>query len=202
MIDPENIHCLALNYIGVGKNKQNPLYFVKSKNSLCFDGALVKYPSDCIKMWTEVELGVVIKENCYKVSEQEADKFIEGFIVCGDVTCGNIHNRDHHLGFSKSRKNYCPVSNEIISINLKNLGNLKLSTYVNGNLTQEGNTRDMFFNPHQSLSYISNITELSKGDIILTGTPSGVENNTINAGDEVIHRIEKIGEVGFHLVNE
>lgn len=199
MINPENIHCLALNYIGVGKNTQNPLYFVKSKNSLCFDGASVKYPSDCTKMWTEVELGIVLKENCYKVSELEADKFIEGFIVCGDITCGNIHNRDHHLGFSKSRENYCPVSKKIVSINSKNLGNLKLSTHINGTLTQEGNTSDMFFNPYKSLSYISSITKLCKGDIILTGTPKGVENNIINIGDKVIHRIEKIGEVGFKL---
>jgi 5-oxopent-3-ene-1,2,5-tricarboxylate decarboxylase / 2-hydroxyhepta-2,4-diene-1,7-dioate isomerase len=194
MVNPENIHCLALNYVGVGSNIEKPLYFVKSKNSLCFDGTIVEYPKDCLKMWTEVELGIVIKKSCYKVSEFEAEKYIEGFIVCADITCENIHGRDHHLAYSKSRKNYCPVSSNVILMSPNELTN-----FVNGVLTQEGNTKDMFFNPYKSTSYLSSITELCKGDIILTGTPSGVENNTINNGDKVIHRIEKIGEVGFQL---
>ena len=199
MVNPKNIHCLALNYTGVGKNTHSPLYFVKSKNSLCFNGARVTYPEDCSNMWTEVELGIVIKESCFQVSELEAEKYIEGFVVCADITCENIHDRDHHLAYSKSRKNFCPVSADIIRMSVTELTNLKLATFINGTLTQEGNIDDMFFNPYKSLSYISKITELCKGDIILTGTPSGVENNIINIGDKVVHRIEKIGEVGFEV---
>ena len=199
MVNPENIHCLALNYEGVGNNTKEPLYFIKSKNSICFDGAIVQYPKDCQKMWTEVELGIVIKKNCFKVSEFEAKKYIDGFIVCADITCENINERDHHLAYSKSRKNFCPVSNKIVSISTNELKNLKLSTFINGVLRQEGNTSNMFFNPHKSISYISSITDLCKNDIILTGTPSGVEKNTINIGDKVKHTIEKIGEVGFQI---
>ena len=197
MINPENIHCLALNYVGVGKNTQEPLYFVKSKNTLCFDGSIVNYPAGCLKMWTEVELGIIVKEDCFQVNESESNEYIEGFIVCADITCENIHNRDHHLAYSKSRKNFCPVSSEIVQISSDELINLKLSTYINDSLTQKGNISDMFFNPYKSLSFISHITHLSKGDLILTGTPSGVENNIIHVGDEVRHDIEKIGKVSF-----
>jgi 5-oxopent-3-ene-1,2,5-tricarboxylate decarboxylase/2-hydroxyhepta-2,4-diene-1,7-dioate isomerase len=151
-------------------------------------------------MWTEVELGIVIKEDCFQVKEFEADKYISGFIVCADITSENIHDRDHHLAFSKSRKNFCPVSSDIILMSAIELKNLKLSTHINGTLTQEGNINDMFFNPYKSLSYISTITELCRGDIILTGTPAGVENNIINIGDTVVHKIEKIGEVSFEVV--
>jgi len=52
MINPENIHCLALNYAGVGLGVESPLYFIKSKNSVCFDGMFVSYPDDCETMWT------------------------------------------------------------------------------------------------------------------------------------------------------
>jgi len=199
MLNPDNIHCLALNYIGVGENTQNPLYFIKSKSSLCFDGDIVPYPENSSNMWTEVELGIVVKRDCFKIDEDEAYKYIEGFIVCGDVTCGNAYNRDHHLAYSKSRKNFCPISTNIVQVDLEELNNLKLATFINGVLTQEGNTKDMFLNPCQSLSYISRITELCKGDIILTGTPSGVDNNTIRKGDKVVHQIERIGRVSFEI---
>lgn len=200
MINPENIHCLALNYLGVGVDINAPLYFVKSKNSLCFDDSKVSYPDGCHKMWTEVELGIVVKKSCFQVNEIEADKFIDGFIVCADITCENIHDRDHHLAYSKSRKNFCPVSSDIITMSKIESSKLRLSTSINDSLTQEGNTADMFFNPYKALSYISKITELCKGDIILTGTPSGVENNIINIGDRVVHKIDKIGQVSFEVV--
>ena len=150
-------------------------------------------------MWTEVELGIIVNKNCFEVDELEADKYIEGFIVCGDVTCENVHDRDHHLGYSKSRKNFCPVSSSIVQMNRSELTNLKLVTFINDVLTQEGNIDNMFFNPFKSLSYVSSITELCKGDIILTGTPAGVESNTLKKGDKVLHKIDKIGQVCFKV---
>ena len=197
MVNPENIHCLAFNYKGVGSSIVEPLYFVKSKSSLCFDNASVRYPKNSNELWTEAELGIVIKEDCFDISEEEANKFIEGFLVCGDVTCKNIISRDHHLGFSKSRENYCPVSSLVVNLSFYELKKLKLSTSINGKITQVGCIEDMVYNPYKSLSYISTIAKLKKGDIILTGTPSGVENNNLRIGDKVVHTIEKIGEVSF-----
>ena len=84
-------------------------------------------------------------------------------------------------------------------MSVSELTNLKLNTFINGVLTQEGNIDNMFFNPFKSLSYVSSITELCKGDIILTGTPAGVESNTIKIGDKVVHKIEKIGQVSFKV---
>lgn len=199
MINPENIHCLALNYTGVGENTQPPLYFVKSKNALCFNDASVPFAKNSTRMWTEVELGIVVNNDCYEIEESNANNYIEGYIVCADITCENIHMRDHHLAFAKSRKNFCPVSNTVVKLSSFDLVGLKLSTYINGELTQSGSSDDMFFNPFKSLSYISHITPLCKGDIILTGTPSGVENNTITPGDKILHKIDKIGELSFNI---
>lgn len=199
MINPKNIHCLALNYKGVGTNEQLPLYFTKSHSTLCFNNSVINFPKDSNTLWTEVELGIVIKEDCHNIEEEYAEKYIEGFIVCADVTCENIHNRDHHLAFSKSRKNFCPVSNKSIYLSKKDIENLCLKTFINQKLTQEGFIHQMFYNPYKSLSYISSITQLKKGDLILTGTPEGIENNILNIGDEVRHLIENIGEVNFKV---
>jgi len=199
MIDPKNIHCLALNYKGVGNNKTEPLYFVKSLSSLCFDNATIKYPKDSNSLWSEVELGVVIAKDCHNLTENNVEEFIEGFIVCGDITCDNIHNRDHHLGFSKSRNNYCPISSNIIKIDKEILMSLTLKTIINGEITQVGNISQMNYNPYQSLIYISSFIKLKKGDIILTGTPAGVENNILKVGDIVIHEIDQIGQVSFKV---
>jgi len=199
MLNPENIHCLALNYKGVGTNNQPPLYFVKSKNSLCFNNSMIEFPNNSDKLWTEVELGIVIKENCSNIKEEEAEKYIEGFIVCGDITCKNIQGRDHHLAFSKSRKNFCPVSNEIIFLSKEKILNLKLKTLINNKITQEGFINQMYYNPYKSLSYVSSITELKKGDILLTGTPAGVDNNILSRGDTVEHFIEDIGSIHFKV---
>ena len=199
MFNPKNIHCLALNYKGVGENAEKPLYFIKSTNTLCFNGSLVNYPQNSSKLWTEVELGIVVSKDCSDIEESDAEKYIDGYIVCGDITCENILNRDHHLGFSKSRKNFCPVSTKIVKLTRSELFNLELTTMINGKVTQKGSIREMLFDPYKSLSYVSSITELNQGDIILTGTPAGVDNNTIYVGDKVSHRIEKIGEVSFEV---
>ena len=72
-------------------------------------------------------------------------------------------------------------------------------TEINGKVTQKGSTSSMILNVSQSLSYISNITELKKSDIIITGTPKGWQNNFLKSGDKIKHKIEKIGEVEFYI---
>jgi len=199
MINPQNIHCLAINYPGVGISNVPPLYFVKAKSSLCYNFSKIKYPADIKKLWTEVELGIVVNENIYNISEVEADSYIEGFTVCADLTCSNIAGRDHHLAFSKSRKGFCPVNENITKTGLNSLKSAKLITEINGKITQVGCLDDMIFGPYKSLSYISSITELQKGDLLLTGTPAGVENNIIYKGDKIRHVIDNITELEYEI---
>ncbi|KAA3615512.1 MAG: FAA hydrolase family protein [Calditrichaeota bacterium] len=199
-LQPKNIHCLALNYQGVGITKIEPLYFVKSAHALCFDGARIEYPEKCLKLWTEVELALVVKNNCINISAEEAPDFISGYTVAADLTCENIANRDHHLAYSKSRKNFCPVQPDVVTLQQIDLSELRLTTAINGKITQTGDLSQMLFNPFKSLSYISQITELCQGDIVLTGTPAGVENNIIRKGDRVLHWIENIGNLEYEII--
>ena len=77
---------------------------------------------------------------------------------------------------------------------------MKLTTEINGRPTQEGNTNSMLFNPSEIVHYLSNLTILEKGDLILTGTPPGWKNNKLNRGDRVVQRIESIGELQYDIV--
>lgn len=197
MIKPENIHCLALNYIGVGIEQQPPLYFVKSLSCLCFSGSIIKYPKDSQRLWTEVELAIVVGRDGEDIHPEEASDYIDGFIVAGDITCENIFKRDHHLGFSKSRTNYCPVSSEIKLVDLDK--DTLLITEINGKITQRGHLSEMRYDIYHSLSFVSKITKLKKGDLLLTGTPKGTENNTLNVGDKVKHIIEHVGELYYEI---
>ena len=98
MRTPENIHCLALNYPGVGANDaETPLYFVKSKQAYCESGARVRFPAEAPEVWTEVELGIVSARDERDILPADAEAFIAGYVVCADISCENIHGRDHHL---------------------------------------------------------------------------------------------------------
>jgi 5-oxopent-3-ene-1,2,5-tricarboxylate decarboxylase/2-hydroxyhepta-2,4-diene-1,7-dioate isomerase len=197
---PNNIHCLALNYPGVGEDSsETPLYFVKSRNAYCESGSRIPYPVDSDFFWTEVELGIVVDHDCHNVSLEQAREAIRGFVVCADLSCKNIYNRDHHLGFSKSRAFFCPTSDKLAHPPERDWRNLRMTTEVNGELTQEGTTAPMMLGPIEAIHYISRITRISQGDLIITGTPLGWKNNKLKQGDFVRHQIEQVGELEFEI---
>lgn len=188
-----NIHCLALNYIGVGSSLNTPLYFVKSLNTLNTNNCKVLYPDGTDKLWTEVELAIIIKEECMNVPEDEASNYILGLTVACDLTRSNIHGRDHHLAYSKSLPGFCPIElDNILCLEDVDVDNLHMTTEVNGLITQSGNTRDMIYNVFKAVSYISSFVKLNKYDVILTGTPNGVENNILRKGDKVVSNLDKL----------
>jgi len=200
MIEPKNIHCLGLNFKGVGVLTESPLYFVKTRSCLCFDGSKVVYPREATEVWTEVELGIVMKADCFDVTEKEAGQYIEGYTVCGDITCQNVYGRDHHLAYSKSRENFCPTHNAISAIDIYQGSSLGMKTIINGKVTQAGNLVDIVYHPTKIVSYLSSIAALKKGDLILTGTCAGPENNILKPGDIVTHEIEEVGKVSYEIV--
>lgn len=188
-----NIHCMALNYKGVGSNTETPLYFVKSLNTLNGNNSKIAYPNDTKSLWTEVELAIIIKEECFNIPLEEVKNYILGITVACDLTRKNIHDRDHHLAYSKSLPGFCPIDMEnILSIDNLDVDDINMSTEINGLITQSGNTKDMIYNIFETVAYLSKFTKLSKNDVILTGTPSGVENNIIKKGDKVVSRLENL----------
>jgi 2-keto-4-pentenoate hydratase/2-oxohepta-3-ene-1,7-dioic acid hydratase in catechol pathway len=198
---PENIHCLAFNYPGVGAlASETPLYFVKSKQAFCASGARVRYPVDTDFFWTEVELGIVLGDDLENASLAQCNAAIAGYVVCADLSCTNIHGRDHHLGFSKSRTNFCPSSWPPQVIAPDAIAELEMSTEINGKCTQTGQCAQMLYGPAQALHYLSRLTRLAVGDLVLTGTPAGWRNNRLTRGDRVRHVISQIGELTYDII--
>jgi 2-keto-4-pentenoate hydratase/2-oxohepta-3-ene-1,7-dioic acid hydratase in catechol pathway len=197
-----NIHCLALNYKGIGEINQDPIYFLKSTSCLAYEGDEIKYPKfNTIKVWTEVELGIAILNDCENINEEEAYNYIKGFFIAGDITCSNLYDRDHHLASSKARVGFCPISTKISKIDLDNKS-ISMKTYINNELKQHGDLLDIIFNPYKSVSYISKFTKLQKGDIILTGTPSTINGGPqfdclVKPGDTIKHTIDNLGELNY-----
>ena len=200
-MNPKNIHCLALNYRGVGDERaMAPLYFVKSANTYAQNGVEVEVPRDVSRVWTEVELAFIVSKSARNISCENARDYIYGFAVAADISCENINKRDHHLAFSKSRKGFCPVGEMINASEVDDLTALSMVTEINGKITQEGCTSGMIMNPYQALEYLSAVTQLEEGDLVITGTPPGHEYNTISPGDQICHRIDTIGELSYSIV--
>ena len=195
MIKINNIHCLALNYKGVGNDNEPPLYFLKSKECITHNGGIVPYPKfEVEQVWTEVELAIVVGKN----------KKIKGIMVAGDITCGNICDRDHHLPMSKARTGFCPIGSYMPIEKLDLTKHFTMTTSINGIETQRGTTLDIKYDICQSIEYISQIINLKENDIILTGTPitpgGGPQYDCIvKPGDKIKHTIEGIGSLKYEF---
>ena len=175
---------------------------MKSTNCLTYENSNVTYPTYKVDtVWTEVELGILINQDCENISEDDTYDVISGFFIAGDITCNSIYNRDHHLASSKARTGFCPISTNVYKVDLHGK-QVEMKTYVNGELKQLGNLKDIIFNPYKSVSYLSKFVKLQKGDIILTGTPTTVNGGPqfdclVNPGDEIKHTIEGLGELNY-----
>lgn len=191
---PSKIVGLAYNYLDLTEGKKiSPLIFFKSKESIITSNNPIKIDREISKIWAEVELGIVVKNDLFKASSDEAKDSILGYLVANDVTCENIDARDHHLAYSKSRLTFCPVSNFIVTD--IDTSNLRLETKINGLITQSSSTNMQYLNPIQSLVYISQHIPISKGDLIITGTPYGYHKSGLKPGDIINQSIESVGDL-------
>lgn len=147
-------------------------------------------PKDCEELHHEVELGIVIGRKGSKVSESEAEDLIGGYVIALDMTARDLQQSAKQQGnpwsISKGFDTSCPVSNFIPKEALPNAQSSKIWCKVNGELKQEGNTKDMLFSIPYLISYVSQYFTLEIGDLILTGTPKGVgpvrKNDLIEIG--------------------
>ena len=135
------------------------------------------------------------------IPEDKVSDYIYGYTIMNDITARDIQKNESQWYRAKSFDTFGPVGPVIVSKSeIPDPGNLNLKSYVNGELRQNGNTLDMIFGVYELISYISRSITLEAGDLISTGTPSGVgifmkEKKMLNPGDIVICEIEKIGRL-------
>lgn len=141
-------------------------------------------------MHHEVELGVIISQRGSDIPEDRALEFVGGYALALDMTARDFQNeakkKGHPWIMAKGFDTSCPISDYIPKETFLNPESVQLWLKVNGEQRQNGNTKDMIFTIPRLISYISEYFTLEPGDLILTGTPSGVgpvkEGDTIEAG--------------------
>ena len=140
----------------------------------------------------EGELAVVIGKRCTKLPDvADVAEYIRGYTCLNDVTARDIQKSDPQWTRGKGFDTFCPVG-PLVTDEIDPIGNnVSLTTRVNGEVKQKGETRDFIFGIPHLLHYISAVMTLEPGDVIATGTPAGV--GALNAGDVVEVEIAEIG---------
>ncbi len=199
--------------IGVGRNYAEhakevggpaltaPRLFLKPTSSVCGPGAVVRIPPSVTKPDWEVELGVVLGRPASNVPETRALDHVAGYTVLNDLTDRALQF-DHPIGmtsFGKGLDGFCPMGPYLVTADeVGEPWQLGLRCLLNGEVVQEGNTKDLIFSVAALIAWLSRFVTLRPGDVIATGTPAGVGHfrdppRYLRSGDRLRMEIEKLG---------
>jgi 2-keto-4-pentenoate hydratase/2-oxohepta-3-ene-1,7-dioic acid hydratase in catechol pathway len=154
---------------------KTPLTFFKPNTSVIGPGEAIIYPAASREVSYEGELAVVIGRICKDVPISRVPEVIFGYTVANDVTARDLQRTDGQWARAKGYDTFCPLGPWITTHQpLEEVAALAIRTTVDGELRQDGNTKDMIFTVPELVAYISSFTTLLPGDVILTGTPPGV----------------------------
>ena len=194
-VTPSKIVCVGRNYAEHAAELGNevpkePLLFLKAPSSLIVDNETIVFPVQSSQVEHEGELAVVIGRRCKNLTENDNSfDYVFGYTCLNDVTARDLQRRDVQFTRAKSFDTFCPISAYIETE--ADVSDLRITTKVNGVIKQDGRTSQMVFPVEFLIRYISNQMTLNAGDIIATGTPSGVSK--LNSGDICEVEIENIG---------
>ncbi len=204
-VTPSKIVCVGRNYREHAKELGNPvpaelLTFLKPPSSVIGPGAKIVRPGISQRVDHEGELAVVIGKPCRNLaSDEDVRPYIAGYTCVNDVTARDIQKKDNQWTRGKGFDTFCPAG-PVVSDELDPWKGVQVQTRVNGQLRQDGNTRDFLFSLEQIIRYISRVMTLLPGDLIPTGTPSGV--GELKAGDVVEVTVEGVGTLRNPVVDE
>lgn len=192
--EPSKIICIGLNYRQhaeeMGKAIPDaPLVFSKPPSSLLADQGEIVLPLESQEVHYEAELAVVIGRRCRRVKAADAESVIFGYTLLNDVTARDLQRKDVQYTRGKGFDTFAPVGPRIVTGLDPNA--LTIQLRVNGELRQSSPVSDMIFSVAQIIEHVSAAMTLEPGDIIATGTPSGV--GELKHGDVVEVEIAEIG---------
>ncbi len=192
---PSKIVCVGRNYAGHAKELGNevpaePMLFLKAPSAIVFDEDEILRPMQSVQVEHEGELGVVISKTCKDLDDTaNVSDYVLGYTCLNDVTARDLQRKDGQFARAKSFDTFCPIGPQIETE--LDVSDLRISVRVNGVLKQDGRTSQMVFPVDFLVTYISNMMTLNAGDVIATGTPSGVSQ--LVRGDVCEVEIEGIG---------
>jgi 2-keto-4-pentenoate hydratase/2-oxohepta-3-ene-1,7-dioic acid hydratase in catechol pathway len=195
--------------VGIGKNyaahaaemggevPAEPLMFIKPNTTVVGPGDPVFYPRQSSNVHYEGELAVVIGRICRDIAPERVKDVVYGYTIGNDVTARDLQKNDVQFTRAKGFDSFCPLG-PWIETEL-DTSDLSVQTHLNGDLKQDGSTKDMIFDVAALVSYVSSVMTLLPGDVILTGTPEGV--GPMSPGDEVDVTIAGIGTLTNKVVS-
>ncbi|MFC1699235.1 fumarylacetoacetate hydrolase family protein [Candidatus Omnitrophota bacterium] len=175
---------------------REPVVFLKPNTSLIADQEKIIYPPFVNRLDYEAELAVVIKRQGRFIRKHQAGKYILGFTCLNDVTARDLQRKDVQWTRAKSFDTFCPLGPWIET--KLSLSNLKIRSYLNGQLKQDSSTAKFIFSVDYLIWFISRIMTLHPGDIISTGTPSGT--GSMRRGDLVEIELEGLGRLKNRVI--
>ena len=194
--EPSKIVCVGRNYVEHAKELGNevpkvPLIFLKPPSSIIADGDAILLPPQSAQVEHEAELVIVIGKRGRNVTAENARKYILGYTIGNDVTARDLQKADGQWTRAKGFDTFCPFGPWIDTE--FDPADAVITCRVNGQMRQMASTRDMVFNVGVLIAYISSVMTLEPGDLIFTGTPSGV--GELKNGDTVEVEIEGLGSL-------
>ena len=201
--EPTKIVCVGRNYVEHAKELGNevpkvPLIFMKPPSSIISNGETVVLPPQSAQVEHEAELVVVIGKRGRNVTAENAKKYILGYTIGNDVTARDLQKSDNQWTRAKGFDTFCPFGPWIDTE--FDPSDAVVTCRVNGQMRQMASTRDMVFNVGVLIAYISSVMTLEPGDLIFTGTPSGVDQ--LRNGDTVEVEIEGLGKLSNPVISQ
>jgi 2-keto-4-pentenoate hydratase/2-oxohepta-3-ene-1,7-dioic acid hydratase in catechol pathway len=201
-VTPSKILCVGKNYRAHaqefgGEPPKEPLLFLKPPSSLLDPDGVIALPTAELskRIDHEAELALVIGKRAHRADEEEAREAIFGLTVAGDITARDLQAKDGQWTRAKGMDTFCPVGPVIVA-GLDPAG-LSIRCTVNGELRQNGSADDMIFKAATIIAFASEVMTLEPGDLVLTGTPSGV--GPLVAGDALLIEIPGIGALRLRV---
>ncbi|MBW3636564.1 MAG: fumarylacetoacetate hydrolase family protein [Armatimonadetes bacterium] len=189
-VAPRKLFAIGLNYAAHAAEHgnqlpENPLMWFKAPTALLAHGGEIEIAFPAHKTDFEAELALVIGKGGKGISEADAHDHIFGITPAQDISDRVIQRGESQWARAKSLDTYAPLGPYIYTG--LDLANLSVQTLLNGEVRQDGHTREMIFSPARLISFLSQAITLEAGDVILTGTPEGV--GPLSDGDELETRI-------------
>lgn len=212
-IKPGKIICVGLNYPPPNRDDTwlpptYPILFHKPSSSLIRSGTAIVLPKISQKVLYEGELAVVIGTRAKNISLESSLEVVAGYTIANDIGAADIESRSSQWASGKMFDTFCPLGPSLIpSSEVLNPNGLAIKTTLNGEVVQDGNTREMIFDVPTLVHYISQLTTLESNDVILTGSPKRAGNLPdpripLKPGDTISVEIEGLGTLLNTVVAE
>ena len=180
VLNPEKIICIGLNYRDHAEESNTPIpdyptIFSKYANSIIGTGEAIVVPKVTDQVDWECELGVVIGKECRHVKADKALGVVGGYLAVNDVSARDYQTRTTQWTIGKTFDTFCPMGPALVTTDeITDPGNLDIRTVLDGEVMQHSNTGQLIFSVPDLIAYLSDVMTLKPGDVISTGTPSGV----------------------------